>query len=216
MPCSSCGHWYDSDGPPHEDSSVPSLSNSSTGGAARQIERVSFGCSVDGRWVIHTWSRWSTATPATAPTIQWLGKGFGQAGSTSKVGGAAPEDHTAGATIADEINTAKAIRRRDIRSLSLIERIYTPHDDEAGYLRDRVDRGHDNRLRRPDAAADAEGADAGPGPADAARRCGAAPELRRLLRGHVELRMGHAGRPPGTVRPHQRQDRVSQSGREIV
>ena len=33
------------------DSSVPSTSNSSTGGAARQIDRVSLGCSVDGRCV---------------------------------------------------------------------------------------------------------------------------------------------------------------------
>ena len=41
-------------GPPHDDTSVPSASNSSTGGAARQIDRVSFGWSVLGRCVIQT------------------------------------------------------------------------------------------------------------------------------------------------------------------
>ena len=32
------------------------------------------------------WSRESTATPTTAPTIQWFGSGFGQAGSTVNCG----------------------------------------------------------------------------------------------------------------------------------
>ena len=41
-------------GPPHDESSEPSASNSSTGGAAFQIDRVSFGCNVDGRCTIQT------------------------------------------------------------------------------------------------------------------------------------------------------------------
>ena len=36
------------------DTNKPAASNSSTGGAAFQIDRVSFGCSVDGRCVIQT------------------------------------------------------------------------------------------------------------------------------------------------------------------
>src|SRR5687768_2755001 len=86
MPCSYCGQSYPAPVPPHDDTSAPSASNSSTGGAAFQIDRVSFGCSVDGRCVIHTWSRESTATPATAPMIHRLGSGFGQNGSTLNVG----------------------------------------------------------------------------------------------------------------------------------
>jgi hypothetical protein len=39
-------------GPPQDETSVPSSLNSSTGGAAFQNERVSFGCRVDGRCVI--------------------------------------------------------------------------------------------------------------------------------------------------------------------
>ena len=83
---SRCGYSSALPGPPHDESSVPSVSNSRTGGAAFQMERVSLDCSVDGRCVIQTWSWASTVTPATAPRIQWLGSGFGQKGSTLNVG----------------------------------------------------------------------------------------------------------------------------------
>ena len=43
-----------SPGPPHDCSRAPAASNSSTGGAARQIDRVSFGCSVEGRCTTQT------------------------------------------------------------------------------------------------------------------------------------------------------------------
>ena len=57
-------------------------SNSSTGGAARQTDRVSFGLQ-RGRTVDdpHVIAR-STATPTTAPRIQRLGSGCGHTGST--------------------------------------------------------------------------------------------------------------------------------------
>jgi len=40
------------------------------------------GASERGRWMIQTWPRLSTATPETWPSIQLLGSGFGQNGST--------------------------------------------------------------------------------------------------------------------------------------
>src|SRR3954451_6804913 len=86
MPCSSCGHSYPAPGPPQDDTRVPSCANSRTGGAAFQNERVSLGCSVDGRCVVQMWSRESTATPTPAPTSQWLGSGFGHEGSTVNEG----------------------------------------------------------------------------------------------------------------------------------
>src|SRR5688572_17704988 len=38
------------------------------------------------RWMIQTWSRESTETPIVEPSNQWLGRGFGQNGSTSNRG----------------------------------------------------------------------------------------------------------------------------------
>ena len=36
--------------------------------------------------MIQTWSRESTETPIVEPKTQWFGSGFGQNGSTSKIG----------------------------------------------------------------------------------------------------------------------------------
>jgi len=60
-------------GPPHARSRLPSPSNSITGVPPRSISRAaresaapfSSSISVFGRWISHTWSRASTAIPAT-------------------------------------------------------------------------------------------------------------------------------------------------------
>ena len=70
----------------HAATMFPSGSNSSTGGAATHSDLSSFGCSVEGRCTIHTWSRESTATPTTAPMIHWFGSWLGHSGSTWNCG----------------------------------------------------------------------------------------------------------------------------------
>ena len=56
--------------------------------AARRIEAAAFSRRdrLRGRCMIQTWSRSSTATPATWPSVQLFGSGFGQNGSTSNFG----------------------------------------------------------------------------------------------------------------------------------
>ena len=39
--------------------------------------------------MMKTWSRESTPTPTTDPSTQWFGSGWGQKGSTSKIGASA-------------------------------------------------------------------------------------------------------------------------------
>src|SRR3954454_16882936 len=94
MPCSRPTHSYPSPAPPHDRSRLPSLSNSSTGGADTQhLERggvrlAPFSSSVSerGRWITQMWPCQSTVMPPTWPRIQLFGNGFGQDASTAKVG----------------------------------------------------------------------------------------------------------------------------------
>src|SRR5207248_8316057 len=69
---------------------------------------------VDGRCVIQTWSRPSTATPTTAQTSQWLGSGFGHVASTRKIGTFIADETEAcvcgGAFPSAAIATARLIR----------------------------------------------------------------------------------------------------------
>src|SRR5262245_55824642 len=102
MPCSFSGHGCPAAGPPHDPTSAPDVSNSSTGGAGRQqserggVSVAPFSSSVSdfGRCTTHTWLRLSTATPAACPISQLLGSGFGQNGSTSNTGAPATEAET--------------------------------------------------------------------------------------------------------------------------
>src|SRR5262249_44873547 len=74
--------------------SLPSWSNSMTGGAGAQhllvggLSVAAFSSLVRlfGRWITQTWSRASTATPAAWPMIQLLGRVCGHDGSTWKRG----------------------------------------------------------------------------------------------------------------------------------
>src|SRR5689334_20591062 len=68
--------------PPQAVTYFPSLSNSTTGGAARLVR---FSGTEAGRWRIQTLSCLSTVTDETMPTTQLLGS-FGHAGSTSNTG----------------------------------------------------------------------------------------------------------------------------------
>src|SRR5262245_40032544 len=82
MPCSVAGHSYPWPSPPHALTNVPTLSNSSTGGAAWALFASG---RLRGRWTIQTWSPGPTATDDTGPRIHLSGI-FGHAGSTSKIG----------------------------------------------------------------------------------------------------------------------------------
>src|SRR3954447_4677810 len=73
-----------------------------------------------GRCMIQTWSRSSTATPATWPSVQLFGSGFGQNGSTSNFG------TSAAAAIATQalINTPATIPRRT--TLAILRIFFLP------------------------------------------------------------------------------------------
>src|SRR5579863_8557811 len=51
---------------------------------------------VSGRWMVHTLSWASTATPIVEPVTQWFGSGLGQNGSTSNLGAIKPAAWTTG------------------------------------------------------------------------------------------------------------------------
>ena len=65
-----------------------------TGGAGRQHSASggsasaprSCGVRLPGRCTIQMWSRESTATPTTLPSVQLSGSGFGHVGSNAKLG----------------------------------------------------------------------------------------------------------------------------------
>ena len=81
-------------GRPSQRSRLPSLSNSSTGGAGTQhferggVNAAPFSSSVSerGRWMTQMWPCASTVMPPTWPRIQLFGSVFGHDGSTAKVG----------------------------------------------------------------------------------------------------------------------------------
>ena len=91
------GQMYSSEGPPQEFTRLPSGSNSSTGGAARQHSPIGGSASAPPsvrsvrlpRWTMNTWSRESTPTPTADPSTMWSGSGLGQNGSTTKIGASA-------------------------------------------------------------------------------------------------------------------------------
>src|SRR6058998_3624948 len=76
----------------------------------------------------------------------------------------------------------------------------------------RPDRGDAFRPAANRQAAAAEGADAGPGPADEGRRRTAPLRFRRVLPGQMDLRVGRAGGSAWAVWAHNR-DHVVQGGR---
>src|SRR6185503_11874718 len=98
MPWFDSGHSKPWPGPPHEASSLPALSNFSTGGAPLQHSAIGVGSSApfslllsvaELRWMIQMLSCASAHTPMVLPSSQWLGNGFGQNGSTSNFGACA-------------------------------------------------------------------------------------------------------------------------------
>src|ERR1700693_5349795 len=116
MPCSEAGQSYPVPGPPQDLRSLPSASNSRTGGAATQhSERGGFCAapssstvSEPGRCSTQMWFSRSTVSPPTCPIIQLFGSSLGHDASTLYAGASCANAGPL-ATIAKKQNTAASI-----------------------------------------------------------------------------------------------------------